>query len=69
MSSAADKTTAPIVVGGSGFTLLPEEVLDFLGADYGVVGEGERAFLELLGELSGNAHPSFGGSSGPRAFP
>jgi len=52
------KTKAPIVVGGSGFTLLPEGVLDFLGTDYGVVGEGERAFLELLGELSGNTHPA-----------
>ena len=50
------KTSAPLVVGGSGFTLLPGEVLDFLGADYGVVGEGERSFLDLLDELSGNPH-------------
>ncbi len=47
-----DKTAAPIVVGGSGFTLLPEEVLNFLGADYGVVGEGERAFLDLLKKMA-----------------
>ena len=64
------KTKAPIVVGGSGFTLLPEGVLDYLGADYGVVGEGERPFLDLLQELSGNASS---GASGrgipPKAFP
>ncbi|RPH86460.1 MAG: radical SAM protein [Desulfobacteraceae bacterium] len=51
------KTTAPIVVGGSGFTLLPEGVLDFLDADYGVVGEGERAFLDLLGKMAGDRLP------------
>jgi radical SAM superfamily enzyme YgiQ (UPF0313 family) len=51
------KTAVPIVVGGSGFTLLAEWVLAYLGADYGVAGEGERAFPELLGRLSGNNHP------------
>ena len=58
------KTTAPIVVGGSGFTLLPEGVLDFLDADYGVVGEGERAFLDLLEKMAGDRLPrsSAGGS-------
>lgn len=30
------------VVGGSGFSLMPLEVLTFLDADYGVVGEGEE---------------------------
>ena len=63
------KTAAPIVVGGSGFTLLPEGVLDFLGADYGVVGEGEQAFLDLLQKMAGDrpSRPSAGGP--PGAFP
>ncbi len=41
---------APIVLGGSGFTLFPDETLALLGADYGIVGEGERlaALLEAL---------------------
>lgn len=47
------KTSAPIVLGGSGFTLLPEGVLDFLGAEYGIAGEGERTFVNLLERLSG----------------
>jgi len=38
----------PIVVGGSGFSLLPAEVLAFLDADYGVVGEGEEVLPRLL---------------------
>lgn len=36
-------TTAPVVLGGAGFTIYPNELLVALGADYGVVGEGERA--------------------------
>ncbi|MDJ0783175.1 MAG: lipid biosynthesis B12-binding/radical SAM protein [Desulfosarcinaceae bacterium] len=36
------RTPAPIVLGGSGFTIFPRRVLKTIGADYGVVGEGER---------------------------
>ena len=36
-------TDAPIVLGGAGFTIYPTELLETLGADFGVVGEGERA--------------------------
>lgn len=51
------KTAVPIVVGGSGFTLLPEGVLDYLGADFGVIGEGERVFPALLKKLQGDYQP------------
>lgn len=44
---------APLILGGSGFSLFPAEYLDELGADHGVVGEGERAFVELLDRLDG----------------
>lgn len=33
----------PIIVGGSGFSLFPEEVLRYLHLDIGIVGEGETA--------------------------
>lgn len=36
-----------LVLGGSGFTIFPEQVLDLLGADFGVIGEGERLVLLL----------------------
>jgi lipid biosynthesis B12-binding/radical SAM protein len=45
-------TRAPIIVGGAAFSLMPEEILDYLKADYGVVGEGEKALGDLLEELS-----------------
>lgn len=33
---------ATIVCGGSAFTIMPEKILPILGADYGIIGEGER---------------------------
>ena len=37
-----DASEAPVVLGGSGFTLFPHRLLADLEADYGIVGEGER---------------------------
>ncbi|NJD56305.1 MAG: radical SAM protein [Nitrospirae bacterium] len=45
-------TTAPLVLGGSGFTIMPEQFMDALGADFGITGEGERAFPRLLKDIS-----------------
>jgi radical SAM superfamily enzyme YgiQ (UPF0313 family) len=33
---------ALIVLGGSGLTIFPQEIMDALKADYGIMGEGER---------------------------
>jgi len=43
-------TGAVIVVGGSGFTIFPERMMQALEPDYGIIGEGERmsVFLEAL---------------------
>jgi radical SAM superfamily enzyme YgiQ (UPF0313 family) len=43
---------APIVLGGSGFTIMPEAFMSELGADFGIVGEGEKAFPELLRKMT-----------------
>ena len=43
----------PVVLGGSGFSIFPTELLERTGADYGIVGEGERAFVALLNGLAG----------------
>jgi len=42
---------APIVLGGGGFSVMPQALMEDLGADYGIAGEGERAFSQLLDEL------------------
>jgi lipid biosynthesis B12-binding/radical SAM protein len=38
---------APVLLGGAGFSILPERILDETGADYGIVGEGERLIVEF----------------------
>lgn len=49
---------APIVIGGPGFSVLPERVLEAAGADYGIVGEGERLTVELADALARGERPS-----------
>jgi radical SAM superfamily enzyme YgiQ (UPF0313 family) len=43
---------APVILGGSGFTLMPRAILNFLGADGGIIGEGEEALAGILAEVA-----------------
>ncbi len=46
------------VLGGSGFSIMPEEILKYAGADYGVYGPGEYAFVRLIHSIeNGTSHP------------
>ena len=45
------ETAVPIIVGGPGFSILPEEIINYIDADYGVVGEGERTLCDLITKL------------------
>ncbi len=49
---------APVVLGGSGFSILPEAYMDIFNADWGIPGEGEQVFVELLTALQENLDPS-----------
>jgi len=40
-----------IVLGGSGFTIMPAELLDELSVELGIVGEGEESFPALVGRI------------------
>ena len=40
-----------LVIGGSGFSLAPKELLRHLDVDFGIVGEGEEVFLQLVRSL------------------
>jgi radical SAM superfamily enzyme YgiQ (UPF0313 family) len=44
-------TKAPFILGGSGYTIFPREMLNYTGADYGIAGEGEEALMVLLQKL------------------
>ena len=54
MAAVRRHTSAPVVLGGSGFTIMPAAFMRELGADFGIAGEGERAFPQLLKDLSSN---------------
>lgn len=47
----------PVILGGSGFSLIPAELLALTGADHGIVGEGERAFCDLVRDLESGLRP------------
>jgi radical SAM superfamily enzyme YgiQ (UPF0313 family) len=40
-----------LVIGGSGYSLAPKELLQHLNVDFGIVGEGEEAFRQLVRRL------------------
>jgi radical SAM superfamily enzyme YgiQ (UPF0313 family) len=49
---------APVVLGGAGYSIFPDAVLAYLGADLGVAGDGEVVFPELLQRLEHDEDPS-----------
>ncbi len=50
-------SAAPVILGGAGFSILPQPILDYVGADMGIAGEGERAFPELLTRIEAGDDP------------
>jgi radical SAM superfamily enzyme YgiQ (UPF0313 family) len=45
-------SSAPIVMGGVGFSVMPRQILEYCDADFGIVREGEATFPALLHRLS-----------------
>src|SRR3990172_243409 len=41
-------SSAKLVIGGSGYSLAPKELLQYLDVDFGVVGEGEEVLPQLI---------------------
>jgi hypothetical protein len=54
VGSCREFSGATIVLGGAGYSIFPQASLDFLEADIGIQGEGERAFLKLIEKLGEN---------------
>ena len=52
-----ERSPALIVCGGSGFTIMPEKILALIGADYGIIGEGER-FALFIDAIQTNRDPA-----------
>jgi radical SAM superfamily enzyme YgiQ (UPF0313 family) len=51
-------SSAKLVIGGSGYSLAPKELIQRLDVDFGIVGEGEEIFLQLVESLK-NGNPLF----------
>lgn len=43
--------TCRVIVGGSGFSIFPRQLLELSGADFGIAGEGEASLVALLRAL------------------
>jgi len=50
-------SSAKVVLGGAGFSLVPELILRETGADYGVVGEGEQLMVEFADNAARGVFP------------
>lgn len=48
---------AQLILGGAGFTIFPEALMDYFAADFGIVGEGEQSLPQLLEALENNGDP------------
>ena len=54
LATVRRSTHAPVVLGGSAFSIFPEQFMQALGAEYGIVGDGER-LAQLLAALEKGA--------------
>jgi radical SAM superfamily enzyme YgiQ (UPF0313 family) len=52
-----DHAKAKVILGGSGFSIFPAEILSAAGLAYGIIGEGESSFPRLLNALENGQEP------------
>ena len=50
-------STARVILGGAGFSLMPDLILRETGADYGIVGEGERLIVDFVKNAETGMYP------------
>ncbi|MDY6954873.1 MAG: B12-binding domain-containing radical SAM protein, partial [Thermodesulfobacteriota bacterium] len=53
VKTVGNHTDAPMVVGGVGFSVMPEQVLERCGADFGLWGDGEFGLVAFAESLEG----------------
>lgn len=57
VSRIREISSSKILLGGAGFSLIPELILERTGADYGIVGEGESLAVEFVSNASKGLYP------------
>jgi len=58
VDACRESSPAPVVLGGAGYSIFPDAALAYLGADFGVCGDGEAAFPALLERLAAGGDPA-----------
>jgi lipid biosynthesis B12-binding/radical SAM protein len=48
---------AKIILGGSGFSIMPESILEKVSADYGIMGEGESLIVDFVNQAAKGIYP------------
>jgi radical SAM superfamily enzyme YgiQ (UPF0313 family) len=56
ISDIRGMTDAAIVLGGVGFSIFAERIVEYTGADFGIRGDGEQAVVSLHNALEGAGH-------------
>jgi tryptophan 2-C-methyltransferase len=51
------KTRKPVILGGVGFSVMPEPILAYLGADWGIWGDGEWTLPALVKRMAAGEEP------------
>ena len=57
VSTIRSATDAKVLLGGAGFSLIPDLILKETGADYGVIGEGEVLAVEFANNAARGIYP------------
>ena len=55
VAACRQNSSAPVVLGGAGYSIFPESALEYLSADMGIQGDGELAFIELMEHIGKGA--------------
>ncbi len=58
IETVRESTQVPIIMGGSGFSVMPAELMDRLRPDFGISGEAEKSFPELIHALESGSDVS-----------
>jgi radical SAM superfamily enzyme YgiQ (UPF0313 family) len=58
VAACRENCSVPVVLGGAGYSIFPTAARAYLGADFGVCGEGEVVFPCLLSRLEGGGDPA-----------
>jgi len=52
-----ERVSCPVVLGGPAFSIMPEDLMEYMQADYGIAGEGEELLPWLVRQIAEGRPP------------